>query len=152
MSFDKMKFEELVQVAEDFAVDITGLTTKGQVLGAIADDGVLYEKYAELKAAKEANLAEIEAAALAEKAFEEEEDLEPVEDTIVAPVKKGRKPKEEMVVVKMHRPNFYYEVGDKVFTKEHPFVVMTPEEAQDIFDHEEGFHLATPRETQEYYS
>lgn len=152
MSFETLKLEELVAVAEEFGVDVAEYKTKGQVLAAIADEGVTYERYAELKTAREANLAELEAAALAEKAIEEEEDLEPVEDTLVAPVKKGRKPKEEMVVVKMHRPNFYYEVGDKIFTKEHPFVVMSPDEAQSIFDKEEGFHLATPRETQEYYA
>ena len=152
MSFETMKYDDLVVVAGDFAVDTRGLKTKGEVIAAIADEGVTYERYAELKAAREANIAEIEAAALAEKALEEEEDLEPLEDTIAVPVKKGRKPKEEMVVVKMHRQNFYYEVSGKVFTKDHPFVVMTPEEAQAIFDREEGFHLATPRETAEYYS
>ena len=38
------------------------------------------------------------------------------------------------------------------FTKEHPFVAMSSEAAQEIFDKEEGFRLATPREVQDFYS
>jgi hypothetical protein len=38
------------------------------------------------------------------------------------------------------------------FTKEHPFVAVSEDIAQEIFDKEEGFRLASPREVQEYYS
>jgi hypothetical protein len=38
------------------------------------------------------------------------------------------------------------------FTKEHPFVAMSPDNAQAIFDKEEGFRLATPKEVQEFYN
>ena len=38
------------------------------------------------------------------------------------------------------------------FTKEHPFIAMSNEAAQAIFDKEEGFRLATPKEVQEYYN
>jgi hypothetical protein len=38
------------------------------------------------------------------------------------------------------------------FTKDHPFVAMNKDKAQEIFDKEEGFRLATPKEVQEYYN
>ncbi len=56
------------------------------------------------------------------------------------------------VLVKMTRKNPTYETNGHRFTKEHPYVLMSPEEAQEIFDAEEGFVLAGPREVQEYYS
>ena len=56
------------------------------------------------------------------------------------------------VLVRMTRDNFRYDIMGHTFTKEHPFVAMTDNEAQSIFDKEEGFRLATPKEVQEFYS
>jgi hypothetical protein len=50
------------------------------------------------------------------------------------------------------RANFRYDIMGFTFTKDHPFVAMTEDEAQEIFDKEEGFRLATPKEVQEYYN
>jgi hypothetical protein len=52
----------------------------------------------------------------------------------------------------MTRANFRYDIMGKTFTREHPFVAMTKEDAQKIFDKEEGFRLATPTEVREFYS
>jgi hypothetical protein len=52
----------------------------------------------------------------------------------------------------MTRANFRYDIMGFTFTKEHPFVAMNKEDAQEIFDKEEGFRLATPKEVQEYYN
>ena len=60
--------------------------------------------------------------------------------------------KEDMVLVKMTRDNYSYEIRGYTFTKEHPFVAMDKDSAQAIFDKEEGFRLATPKEVQEFYS
>jgi len=60
--------------------------------------------------------------------------------------------KEDMVLVKMTRPNFSYEIMGHRFTKEHPFVAMDKDTAQAIFDKEEGFVMATPAEVQEFYN
>lgn len=60
--------------------------------------------------------------------------------------------KEDMVLVKMTRANYSYEIMGHRFTKEHPFVAMDKDTAQAIFDKEEGFRLATPVEVQEFYS
>jgi hypothetical protein len=58
----------------------------------------------------------------------------------------------DMILVKMTRGNYRYDVSGYTFTKDHPFVAMNPDVAQEIFDKEEGFRLATPREVQEYYN
>jgi hypothetical protein len=52
----------------------------------------------------------------------------------------------------MTRENFRYDINGFTFTKEHPFIAMTEDNAQEIFDKEEGFRLATPKEVQEYYN
>jgi hypothetical protein len=51
----------------------------------------------------------------------------------------------------MTRANFRYDIMGYTFTKEHPFVAMHKDSAQQIFDIEEGFRLATPKEVQDYY-
>jgi hypothetical protein len=58
----------------------------------------------------------------------------------------------DTVLVRMTRENFRYDIMGITFTKEHPFIAMSNEAAQAIFDKEEGFRLATPREVQEYYN
>jgi hypothetical protein len=52
----------------------------------------------------------------------------------------------------MTRANFRYDIMGFTFTKDHPFVAMDKEKAQEIFDKEEGFRLANPKEVQEFYS
>ena len=52
----------------------------------------------------------------------------------------------------MDRQNYRYDILSQTFTKEHPFVAVSKEIAQKIFDQEEGFRLATPKEVQDYYS
>jgi hypothetical protein len=52
----------------------------------------------------------------------------------------------------MTRPNFRYDIMGQTFTKEHPFVAMSSDKAQAIFDKEEGFRPATPKEAQDFYS
>ena len=59
---------------------------------------------------------------------------------------------ENTVLVRMTRDNFRYDIIGFTFTKEHPFIAMTEEDAQKIFDKEEGFRIATPKEVQEYYA
>ena len=58
----------------------------------------------------------------------------------------------DTVLVRMTRENFRYDIMGITFTKEHPFVAVSEDVAQEIFDKEEGFRLASPREVQEYYS
>jgi hypothetical protein len=52
----------------------------------------------------------------------------------------------------MERANHRYDAMGFTFTSTHPFVAMSEEQAQEIFDREEGFRLATPKEVQDFYN
>jgi hypothetical protein len=52
----------------------------------------------------------------------------------------------------MTRQNGTYEVRGHKFTKVHPFLPVSEDDANYILDNIEGFKIATPREAEEYYS
>jgi hypothetical protein len=132
MSFDTLKVKELKTLAADFAVDVDGLKNKADVIAALTEEGVTWSVY-------QGTLKNIENA---------KEDA----DEILPRLDPNQKLDEDMVLVKMDRPNYRYDALGFTFTLEHPFVAMKPDVAQEIFDKEEGFRLATPREVQEYYN
>jgi len=129
MSFDTLKVQELRDIAESFAVDLPAKISKQQLIMLLEEEGVTYDTY---------------------QRFFESEKLEPQPDPsprvqnldVSAP---------NVVLVKMERGNMSYQVGNYVFSYEHPFVPMAESDAQRIFDTYEGFRLATPREVQEFY-
>lgn len=132
MSFETLKVSELKKIAEDFGVEINGLKNKTDIIAALSEEGVtwtVYQKTVE-------NL-------------EEEEDM--AEEVITKPDLKKANP-EDTVLVKMERDNFRYDIQGFTFTKEHPFIAMSKDKAQEIFDKEAGFRLATPKEVQDYYN
>jgi len=131
MSFDTLKVAELKQIAEDFAVDIQGIGGKKDIIAALSEEGVTWAIYKKAKGIEE----------------EEKEMNETLPKAAPKVVNK-----EDLVLVKMTRPNYSYEIMGHTFTKEHPFVAMDKDTAQAIFDKEEGFVMATPLEVQEFYS
>lgn len=133
MSFETLKVSELKQIAEDFAVETEGLKNKADIIAALAEEGVTWSVYNKT----------------IEKMEEDEEDM----SVEVLPKfdPKAEQP-ENTVLVRMTRDNFRYDIMGFTFTKEHPFIAMSKEYAQEIFDKEDGFRLATPKEVQEYYN
>jgi hypothetical protein len=133
MSFETLKISELKKIAEDFAVDADGLKTKADIVAALAEEGVTWSVY-------NSTIKKIE---------EESEDM----SVEILPKfdPKAAQP-ENTVLVRMTRENFRFDIMGVTFTKEHPFVAVSEDVAQEIFDKEEGFRLASPREVQEYYS
>lgn len=131
MSFDTLKVSELKQIAEDFGVEVENLKGKKDVIAALADEGVTWAVYAK-------TLQDVDDA-------KEEVEILPKFD----PKKEQDK---DSVLVRMDRANFRYDILGFTFTKEHPYVAMSPEKAQAIFDKEEGFRLATPKEVQDFYN
>lgn len=132
MSFETLKVAELKKIAEDFGVEIDGLKNKTDIIAALSEEGVTWAVYAKTV-----------------EQLEEEEDM-----TVETPVKPENKKvnPEDTVLVKMERDNFRYDIQGFTFTKEHPFIAMDKNKAQEIFDKEAGFRLATPKEVQEYYN
>lgn len=134
MSFETLKIAELREIAESFAVDTDGLKNKANIIAALAEEGVTWTVYQKtLNTIKEAS----------EDAFQAEEVLPRLDPKSVNA--------EDTVLVRMTRENFRYDILGFTFTKEHPFVAMSEDKAQEIFDKEEGFRIATPKEVQEYY-
>ena len=133
MSFETLKVAELRKIAEDFAVDTDGLKNKNDIIAALAEEGVTWSVYNK-------TINKIE---------EETEDM--LEETLPKFDPKAEQP-ENTVLVRMTRDNFRYDIMGFTFTKEHPFVAMVSDKAQEIFDKEEGFRLANPKEVQDYYN
>jgi len=133
MSFETLKVAELRKIADDFAVDTDGLKNKNDIIAALAEEGVTWSVYNK-------TINKIE---------EETEDM--LEEILPKFDPKAEQP-ENTVLVRMTRDNFRYDIMGYTFTKEHPFVAMVSEKAQEIFDKEEGFRLANPKEVQDYYN
>jgi hypothetical protein len=133
MSFETLKISELKKIAEDFAVDADGLMTKADIIASLAEEGVTWSVY-------NSTIKKIE-----EESEEMSVEVLPKFDP------KAAQP-ENTVLVRMTRENFRFDIMGVTFTKEHPFVAVPEDIAQEIFDKEEGFRLASPREVQEYYS
>ena len=131
MSFETLKVSELKKIAEDFGVELDGQKNKQDVIAALAEEGVTWSVYQKTLKDIEDNTEEIE----------------------VLPKFDPKKVHgEDVVLVKMTRANYRYDIQGFTFTKEHPFAAMGKDTAQEIFNKEEGFRLATPAEVQEFYS
>jgi len=130
MSFDTLKVAELKVIATDFAVDTEGLKNKKDIIAALAEEGVTWSVYQSTVEAIERDTEEIE--------------ILPKFDPKAQP--------EDTLLVRMTRDNHRYDIHGYTFTKDHPFIAMSEDDAQKIFDTEEGFRLATPKEVQDFYS
>jgi hypothetical protein len=133
MSFDTLKVSELKTIAEEFAVDTDGLKNKADIVAALAEEGVTWSLYQDTK-----------------KRQEDEESI--MEQEELPKFNKNKLNEEDTVLVRMTRANFRYDIMGHTFTKDHPFVAMPQDQAQQIFDKEAGFRLATPKEVQEFYN
>jgi len=131
MSFETLKLSEIKKIAEDFGVDIENLKSKVDIIAALSEEGVTWAVYS--KTLKDVDDAK------------EEIEVLPKFDPKKAQDK-------DSVLVRMERANFRYDALGYTFTQDHPFVAMTEDEAQAIFDKEEGFRLATPKEAQDFYN
>lgn len=129
MSFDSLKINELKKVAESFGVDLPEKATKQSLILALQDEGITYDMYAKFSDSEQVDVK--------------------IDDQ---PKKKVKLDKANTVLVRMDRLNPSYNTHGYTFTQEHPFIAMSEEDAQSIFDNETGFRPATPREAQEFYN
>lgn len=122
MSLQQLKKEELQKLAHKFEVQIDENTTKPELLTLLQEANITYSTY--------------------KKFFIDSEEVTEEESNSF-----DTKP----CLLKMERQNGSFEAFGKRFTKEHPYVVMSEEDAQDIIDSFEGFRLASPGEAKAYY-
>jgi hypothetical protein len=132
MSFETLKVSELKKIAEDFAVETDGLKNKASIIAALSEEGVTWSIYS--------------------KTLEKNEEEDDMSEEVLPRFDAKKQLAKDNVLVRMTRDNFRYDIMGHTFTKEHPFVAMSDENAQAIFDKEEGFRLATPKEVQEFYN
>lgn len=127
MSFNSMKVSELKEVAEYFGADIEDAKGKAAIISALEEEGVTFDMYDKFINADKA-----------------EPELEPRKEKKV--------PDGPTVLVRMERGNLMYEINGHLFTREHPYVAMSEEDAEFIFSTQEGFRMATPSEVRNYYN
>jgi hypothetical protein len=132
MSFTELKIADLKQVAETFGVDAKSLKSKQEIVAVLEEEGISYDMYVKLQKIEKVDIEIPES----EKRKRE-----------------GKKTKSDnSMLVKMERMNHSYQALGYTFSQQHPFVAMSEEDAQRIFDTQDGFRLATPREAQEFYA
>lgn len=130
MSFDTLKLTELKKVAESFGIDMPDKATKQSLILSLQEEGITFDMYEKFSGAEK------------QEVKIEEEDKK----------KRIKLDKSKTILVRMDRANPSYSTNGYIFTHDHPFVAMTEEDAQRIFDTEIGFRPATPREAQEFYN
>lgn len=128
MSFTTMKVTELKEIADYFGVDLEGVKGKAAILSTLEEEGVTFDMYSKFN------------------------DAEKAEPEFVSKPKSKPTPEGPTVLVRMDRANPSYSINGFVFTREHPYVAMSENDAEFIFETQEGFRMATPREVQEYYN
>jgi len=128
MSFNTLKISELKKIAEGFGVDVPEKPSKQAIISALAEEGITFDAYAQFSGADKVELDEPK------------------------PEKKINLNKANTILVRMDKANPSYTVYGYTFTQQHPFVAMSEDDAQRIFDTEPGFRPATPREAQEFYN
>lgn len=124
-----LRVKELRSVADAFGIEDSAGKTKAVLLAELAEEGITEEDYKRM--------------------FNVEEDSAQEEVSVVKTPPSGG----PEILVKMNRANPTYEIRGYRFTSEHPYVVMSQQDAQEIFDADpRGFVTATPKELEDYYS
>lgn len=134
-SLDDYTKDELLAHAEEFGVEVRAHQTKAAIIAAFQQDGVTVELIKGFTAP-------------VVEADEDEEIVETVEPT-PAPVEDDD---ESLVLVKMIRKNASYEVRGYRFTREHPYGLVSEDNADYLIEEDGGFRMASPKEAREFYS
>lgn len=131
MSFETLKKEDLLKIAEEFGSDVKPSDTKAIIIATLNEDGVTWEQAAQL----DKQVAEKDAELKADKKVADAE----------------AKAQEEQQLLRMMRENGTFDIRGYRFTKSHPFAVVAASDAEWIVENVDGFRYATPREAQEFY-
>lgn len=132
--FMSLKKDELLRLADEYAVDVEEGWTKQEIVNEFAANGVNWEDYQRFVAIAEKQKEEEIADAL-----EDDEDQDSNELT------------GERILLRMTRKNPTYELRGAKWTRERPFAFVSEEDAEWILENDEGFRPATPKEVREFY-
>lgn len=129
-TFMDLTKKELVEAADYFGADYKANDSKQAIATSLADFGVTMEQYNKFFGKTE------------------EEDLEgePLPEQEAKTVDPS-----SAVLIKMDRRNPVYELRGYVFKTEHPFALVSEDDANWILENEKGFRIASPKEAKEFY-
>jgi hypothetical protein len=128
MSFEILKKDELLEVADKFGVDVKPTDTKAVIIAALAEDGVSYED-----------------------AISYDENLVKQDEAEIKKDVSEDVPDQTQHLLRMTRANGTYEVRGYKFTSAHPFQLVSEYDAEWITENVDGFRYATPKEAKEFY-
>lgn len=126
MSLSTLNKKELTKLAKAADVPLEGNETNKQIVTKLEENNVSFEYYVKSVLKKDEEADEDDAA---EQLFESSD-----------------------VLIKMERKNPSFQAFGQVFTREHPYAIVSEETAQQIIDNYEGFRLASPAEAKSFYS
>jgi hypothetical protein len=122
-NLNQLNKRELEKLAAKADVVLDGDETNKQIVAKLKENNVSYEFY--------------------KKAILDAEDAEDDGEPLFA---------DSPILLKMERHNPSFQAFGFKFTREHPYALMSPEQAQQIIDTHEGFRLASPAEAKSFYS
>lgn len=125
MSLSTLNKKELTKLAKAADVSLEGNETNKQIVAKLEENNVSFEYYVKSVLKKD----EEDEDDAAEQLFESSD-----------------------VLIKMERKNPSFQAYGQVFTREHPYAIVSEETAQQIIDNYEGFRLASPAEAKSFYS
>lgn len=158
MSFKSLNVEDLRVVAQK-DLDLDGIdesSTKAQILAAILEKNITWDAAVELSSTLQrvdSILKEKQANVVTTKTLKKEEKpVAPVvedqqQGVLVAEQKDGP----AKVLVKMNRENPRFDIRGYRFTYDHPYALVTEDDAEYLVTQQDGFSYATPREAAEFY-
>lgn len=159
MSFKELKTAELRAAAKAFAVDEDEVIDKSNAAilqAALVEAGVTWEMYQEMffpnvEPTPEPVVTNPAPGVLVSDSLESRPlVVEPEEVVIITKEEHPKLPTTQQYLVKMVRENPYFEISGFKFTKDHPYNLMSAEQAEVVL-REEGFRQALPSEVQEFY-
>lgn len=135
-NFNELNKEELKAVADQFGSTIDKVRfTKAQIIATLTEDGVTPQLYNSILAPADPDLAELDDAPLDRPAASPTEGVD----------------EDELVLMRMTRKNHSYEVRGYRFTQQHPFVLVSEDDAEYLTSKGGGFRPATRKEIKEFY-
>ena len=140
MGFTELKKDELLEAVEIFGTDVRPTASKADIIAALVEDGIDYETFVKFKEKPE----EPEEDALLLAAMEDK--AEPIVDE-EDPVENEK----DTVLLRMTRGNGTFEIRGYRFTREHPYAIVTEDDADYLIEIATGFRIASPKEARLYY-
>lgn len=180
--FRGVKKDDMIKAAEFWGIEFDPESSKAQIELAMSEAGFTFqdyeadflpEQFKERQEERENPRVPFQKAKVDEPADDEvevsnEEDEGPKHEGVITaastqatdahgPVESSspeevEKVKEDVILIKMTRKNYRFDVLGITFTKEHPYAAVDKSKAQRILREYKGFVIALPDEVEEYYS